>query len=148
MNKEEDRFINASYTREDFYKYEQVFKNIKDTGCTAFKINSSKGPILEGLYDVALRKGDMIVVGATSLDTMYDNVEEPYLSKRKEFIEGVFVQVYREWYGDLGEQLKIELSELYPDITYMCMAYDTVSTFKNAIIYLIEKERIMSLMIN
>lgn len=37
----------------------------------------------------------------------------------------------------LGEQLYIEMSALFPDVTNMCLTYDTVSVVKEAINYLI-----------
>ena len=64
-------------------------------------------------------------------------VEKPYFTKRKELIEGTLVTSYREWVGALGSTLQKEFSNKYVEIGYMCMTYDTVSVFKEAIKYVL-----------
>jgi sulfur transfer protein SufE len=44
---------------------------------------------------------------------------------------------YREYIGDYGNEIKNELLQMFPDVTYMCMTFDTVSVIKEAIIYLL-----------
>ena len=139
INDESSRFIDHSYTRENFTLYEDVFKKIKDTYCTVFIILiPNLGMVLEALYDVGLRKGDFITAtfDANSINILV-GVENPYFNKRKELIEGSLLTSYREWVGTLGSTLQKELSMRYIEIGYMCMTYDTVSVFKEAIKYVL-----------
>ena len=138
VNDEDSRFVDYKYTRDNFTVYEALFKRIKNTYCTAFYILTLYPEyILEALYDVGLRKGDFVFFHDSSLVSYLTNLEEPYLTKRKELIQGTLVFSYREWVGPLGSALQKELSEKYSELTYMCMTYDTVSVFKEAIKYVL-----------
>ena len=70
---------------------------------------------------------------------MLSGVEEKYLIKRQELLLDCFAVTYREFLGDLGATLLQELSAIFSSTTSMCLAYDTVSVIKEAIIFTIAK---------
>ena len=66
------------------------------------------------------------------------DVEEPHYLKRKEFIGGYFIVGFKEWYGDYGEQIESELSQIYSDTSNMCYTFDTVFLLKTSLNYVLE----------
>jgi hypothetical protein len=137
-NNEENRFINYYYKRENFTEYEKVFKEIRKTRCTVFAIVTHfKDMVLEALYDVGYRAGEIIYLTDSSSVNYLEGVQEPYLSKRIELTPGALIFSYREFVGTLGQIIKQELLEKYEELAYMCMTFDTVSVFKESINYLI-----------
>ncbi|OMJ68141.1 hypothetical protein SteCoe_34492 [Stentor coeruleus] len=140
VNDKNKRILPQNYTRADFEKYKGHFQALKDTNCRVVAIFASdRGLIWEGLYDVGLRRGDIILIGESAIFSFLSGVEDEYLKKREALADGALVYKYREWIGDLGEKLKSEISSLFPEISYMCMTYDTVSTVKESIIYILNK---------
>ncbi|OMJ81106.1 hypothetical protein SteCoe_18519 [Stentor coeruleus] len=138
INDENHMHIQSNYTREDFDKYIEFFYYIKNTRCTVFFLAVYYNEmVIEALYDVGLRKGDFFFMLAANVVEFLDGIEEPYATKRRELIEGSLVMSYKEYVGDLGQEIQKELSEKYEDISFMCMTYDTVSVVKEAIKYLL-----------
>ena len=95
--------------------------------------------VLEALYDVGYRSGEILFMADTGSLSILLGIPEPYATKRLELIKGSLVFSYREYVGDFGEIIKNEIQQLYKEITYMCLTFDTVSVFKNSINYLIGK---------
>ena len=139
MNTEENRFLPRGYTRNDFEKYKSIFQHVKDTLCNLYFISFIGRPemVLEGLYDIGLRKGDFIMIGDNTITNTLKGVEEPYYSKRKELLDGLLISVFKEYVGELGQEINAHLSTIFPDTTYMCLTYDSFSVVKEAIIYLL-----------
>ena len=137
-NPSDKQIFPANYTREDFETYRSYFQAAKDTRCRYFIIAAvDRGLIIEGLYDVGLRKGDFVYITDPTVFSVLSGVEEQYLIKRQELLLDSFAVTYREFAGDLGETLAEEMGAIFPSISYMCLAYDTVSVIKEAIIYTI-----------
>ncbi|OMJ86675.1 hypothetical protein SteCoe_11759 [Stentor coeruleus] len=139
-NSEDKRIFPKNYTRDDFEKYKSFFLEAKNNRCRIFFIYSINfGYILEGLYDVGLRKGDVVIISAdgTVIDAINTDIEEKYLKKRVELIEQTFVHSYKGWTGELGERLYKEISKRILAVTYMCMTYDAVTVAKESVKYLI-----------
>lgn len=140
VNDQSKRILPQNYTRDDFEKYKGHFQAVKDSRCRVIAIFASdRGLIWEGLYDVGLRRGDIILIGESAIFSFLSGIEDKYLRKREALVDGALVYKYREWIGELGESLKSEMSSLFPEISYMCMTYDTVSTVKESIIYILNK---------
>lgn len=139
INPEPLRIFPSNYTIEDFDQYKSYFQYVKDSKCRLIHIISSiSGEIIEGLYDIGLRKGDIIIMGSWQLYyTLYDNIPESRLNKRKELLEGALLTSFYEYQTELGKQVQTELSELYSDIKFLCITYDTFLVVKNAIQHLI-----------
>ncbi|OMJ70463.1 hypothetical protein SteCoe_31559 [Stentor coeruleus] len=138
INDDDHMFIPYNYTRLDFEKYYELFKYLKDTRCTVvFFLAYDLGMVIEAFYDAGFRKGGFIYVTDSGALHILDGIEEPYASKRKEIVEGSLILSYREYVGDYGKEIQKELLEMYSEITYMCMTFDTVSVVKEAIIYLL-----------
>ena len=140
LNPTDKQVLPSNYTRDDFETYRSYFQAAKDTRCRYFIIVAiDRGLIIEGLYDIGLRRGDFVYVTDPTVLSVLSGVEEQYLIKRQELLLDCFAVTYREFAGDLGETIAEELSAIFPSIAYMCMAYDSVSVIKEAIIYTISK---------
>ena len=140
LNPTDKQVLPSNYTREDFEKYRSYFQAAKDTRCRYFIITAiDRGLILEGLYDIGLRRGDFVYITDPSVLSVLSGVEEKYLIKRQELLLDCFAVTYMEFVGDLGATLKAELSAIFPSTTYMCLSYDTISVIKEAIIFTIAK---------
>ncbi|OMJ65933.1 hypothetical protein SteCoe_37407 [Stentor coeruleus] len=140
-NSEDKRIIPKNYTRKDFEKYRSYFEEAKNNRCRVYFIYALNFDyILEGLYDVGLRKGDVIIISSdiSSIDAANADIEEQYMNKRAELIEGTFVISYKEWNGELGKQLYKEMSAKFQSVSRMCMTYDAVTVAKETIKYLIQ----------
>jgi Receptor family ligand binding region len=142
VNPVDKRIFPWNYTRDDFENYKSYFQAAKDTGCRIFIINfygSYLGYIWEGLYDIGFRRGDIVFINDPFVFSYLQGEEEQYLLKRKELLYGSLVYIYKEYSGDLGLQIKSELSARYDDILFMCMCYDTFSTIKEAVNYILDR---------
>ena len=139
INPDNLRVFPSNYTRDQFEEYKAYFQYVKKSRCRVFYIFSSvTSYIIEGLYDIGLRKGDIILIGESSLiSILEEDIDIKYIRKRSELIVGSLIVGYKEWEGKLGEQLKNELLKFFNDVSYMCLTYDTVSVVKNAIMHLI-----------
>ncbi|OMJ70464.1 hypothetical protein SteCoe_31560 [Stentor coeruleus] len=138
INDEDHMYIQYNYTRTDYNKYIKIFQYLKETRCTVYFISVYfLDMAIEALYDIGLRKGDFVYITDSGAVSYLDGIEEPYATKRRELIQGALVLSYREYVGDYGETIKKELLQMYNEITYMCMTFDTVSVIKEAIIYLL-----------
>ena len=141
LNPREKQVFPWNYTRDDFEQYRNYFEAAKENRCRVFAILAyDRGLIWEGLYDVGIRKGDFVQIGASAiLAYLNSDLEEKFLRKRKEIIEFSFVIAYREWIGDIGEMVYFNLSKLYSDTSYMCFSYDTFQVVKEAIKFIMTK---------
>ena len=139
MNTVENRYLPATYTRDDYSKYKSIFQHVKDTLCNLYIITLFEFPamILEGLYDIGLRQGEFLTFGDITFGRVLAGIEEPYYSKRKELINGQLILDFREYVGELGQEINAYLSAIFPQTTFMCLTYDSVSIVKEAIIYLL-----------
>ena len=89
VNDESFRFIHYYYTRENFTEFEHIFRRIYQTRCTIMLIVVvNREMVLEALYDVGYRSGEVVVAHDTSVMNYLSGISEPYLSKRIEMISG------------------------------------------------------------
>ena len=138
VNPEDKRVLPFNYTRNDFEKYQSYFTAVKKTKCRIIIVLSIlSGLIWEGLYDVGLRKGEVVIITDLGFTNYMAEAEEKYLVKSREIIEGMFVFAYKEWNGELGESLKKVFSEMYSNINYLCLCYDSFLVVKQAIKYML-----------
>lgn len=139
-NPVEKRIFPKNYTRDDFDKYKTLFEEAKNNLCRIFFIYAINfGDILEGLYDIGLRKGDIVILTADStvINSVNEDIDEKYLVKRCEFIEDTYFHNYKGWNGVLGQELYDEISARISPINNICMSYDTVTVAKESVKYLI-----------
>ena len=132
-------FFAQNYTRDQFDEYKEYFEFAKKSRCRIFLILSTvTSYIIEGLYDIGLRKGDFILVSEPRIfDSLKENIENKFMKKRTELLEGSLVIGYKEWEGKLGEILQKEMSELFSEISNMCVTYDSLVVVKNALMHLL-----------
>ena len=133
------RIFRSNYTRDDFEQYKEFFQFAKRSKCRIFFFSATNTKfIIEGLYDIGLRKGDLIMITDGSVnDILREDIEEKYMKKRTELLVGSLLYAFVEWEGELGKILKNEMSGMFDDISFMCLTYDTVSVVKNSIEHLI-----------
>ena len=138
---DKDQMIPENYTREDFEEYKHFFENIRDTKCRIILLLvENSGMILEGLYDVGLRKDDVIIVGNLHLHfDLKNHIDEKYFLKRREIFEGAMLISLVEFEGEYGKKVKSELKKKYNRVFGMCLCYDAFITVDNSIKYLISK---------
>jgi Receptor family ligand binding region len=139
-NPVDKRIFPWNYTRNDFEKYKSYFQAAKDTRCRLYVVTTyDRGAILEGLYDIGLRSGDIILMTDPTVMQYLIGEEYQYLLKRKELLLGALIVSYKEYNGNLGLKIKKELSAIYNDTSNMCYFYDTFSTIKEAINYMLSR---------
>ena len=141
VNTEETRFIPESYTRDDFENYKQLFAQIKSLQCRILLLLlTDPGFIFEALYDIGLRKGDLIVVANTRIHfTLLSSVPKNYQAKREEIYTGALISNNIEYEGEYGQLIEKELRKKNKLIINMCMTYDGFKTISNSAKYLILK---------
>lgn len=140
VNPVNKRIFPMNYTKDDFEQYRDYFQEAKDTNCMTFYImHQNKAAILEGMYDIGLRKKDVIAV--LDAGTLYglNTLEQESILKVEEFLEGALVYAYKEWSGELGVKLKAEMSPMFPKLIYICMVYDSFNMIKESIIYALSR---------
>ena len=141
VNPEESRFIPETYTRDDFERYKHLFNQIKNSLCRIFVIRiADPGFIFEALYDIGLRKGDLIVVGCNHIHfSLLENSETNFFLKRQEIYAGALISNHVEFEGDFGQSIEKELKKKYKVIMNMCLTYDGFKTISNSVKYLISR---------
>ena len=139
-NPENLRLFPDTLTRSDLKNFTNYFEFAKNSKCRIYLLwTPFSALILEALYDIGLRKEDVIVFsGISILTSMSEVVEAKYTKKRHEFLPGMNIFTYKEWIGELGELLYYEISsKITSDTTYLCMTYDAISVFKYSINHLL-----------
>lgn len=140
VNPEEFRLFPETLSREQLADYKEYFEFAKSSKCRIYLLATPfSGMLLEGLYDVGLRKEDVIVYAGTSIYySMSEVTESKYKEKRQEFLVGINIFTYKEWIGELGEKLYGEITSIIPyEPTYLCITYDSVSVLKYSINHLL-----------
>ncbi|CAG9328023.1 unnamed protein product [Blepharisma stoltei] len=87
--------------------------------------------VIEALYDLGMRKGDIFLIVGDGTVSIYDMDEkqigaESY-AKRIEIMDGLIYISFLAFYGDIGKRVKASLLEKYGlAYDYMCLFYDAV----------------------
>jgi hypothetical protein len=140
VNPPDKRLLPANYTKDKFDKYKSYFQAAKDTNCRVYIItNQDHLAIYQGLYDIGLRRGDVVGFIQASALQIYSTLNTEDALKVAEFMPGSLIYSFREWVGALGQEIGTELSKMYSSILYMCLTYDQVSVVKEAIIYMLAR---------
>ena len=141
INDEKHRIIPANYTRDDFENYRYVFEYIRDTKCATIVFNHpNSGYLAEGLYDVGLRKGDVVIIGGGNLYySLLEDIDEKYMKKRREILSSAWFGTPTEYEGELGDFLEQDFKRKHNIIMIMCLAYDSFATIANSVKYNIYK---------
>ena len=140
VNTDDFRLFPETLSREDLKNFTDYFEFAKNSKCRIYFLwTPFSAMILEGLYDVGLRKEDVIIFsGVLIFDSMSEVVEDKYKIKRHEFLPGMNIFTYKEWVGELGEQLYSEIStNTNSETNYLCITYDSISVFKYSINHLL-----------
>ncbi|CAG9331596.1 unnamed protein product [Blepharisma stoltei] len=110
-NNEEKRMLPGNYERSQFDDYKYVFQEIRDTAVRifiSFQTANSNYESIEGLYDVGLRKGNIVIVlpSKTGGQAIIQNYESKYLPKLLELLCGSISVSTVEYIGDFGMKIK------------------------------------------
>lgn len=111
LNSEEDRIINAVTSSSQLPIYYDRIRLAIDTGCNLMLLPmSDPSPFfwIEGLYDVGVRRGDLVVIffSITGLDAL--NSTGGNYTKRAELMHGSFIVYNAAWVGEYGQSVKQE----------------------------------------
>ena len=123
----------------DMYRY--VFEYIRDTKCAIIVFNHpDSGYLAEGLHDVGLRKGDVVIIGSGNLYySLLEDIDEKYMKKRREILSGVLCSTPSEYEGELGNILMQEFKKKFHIVMTMGLTYDSFATIANLVKYTIIK---------
>mmetsp|Transcript_24036 Transcript_24036/g.23794 ORF Transcript_24036/g.23794 Transcript_24036/m.23794 type:complete len:141 (-) Transcript_24036:385-807(-) len=97
--------------------------------------------VLEMLYDLGMRKGDMLIF-ATYLDMLtIIGGNDTYLYKRLEVGVPMFRMIQQNWVGEIGEKAKAKVMATYKEPTnaFTCPYYDGVYLLAHALDYMINR---------
>ena len=91
--------------------------------------------ILEALYDIGLRKGDIIIINSGSYtNSAFFSEDEELRKKREEIGLYMFGTTPATWVGETGENTLKTLNELYTNNnSWACYFYDILYAFAYAI---------------
>ena len=124
-----------NFSSSDIPEYKEYFDFALESRCRLYMILSSNpGPILEGLYDADIRKGEFMTLWhGDFINSQLLNSSEPHFYKIKELIQGTILFTVKEWEGNLGKKLKRDLTSLHIYPNNMCSTYDSFSVIHNSI---------------
>ena len=133
--------IQSNYTRDDFEDYKDLFEFIRDSKCRLLLIIiTNPGMILEALYDVGLRKGEIIILGNFYLySSLLDDIDEGFMMKRREIFNGAMLTTQIEYEGEYGRKVEQVLKAKYGNVINMCLTHDALLTVTHSIQYIIAK---------
>ena len=140
-NPEGMRVFPKNYTRDDFEQYREIFHFAKESRCRIFHLLITKnGDIIEGLYDIGIKKGDAIIMGSLNIyNFLLEDIETKYLKKRQFILTSALLTSIQEYKGDYGKTIKSELEFKYGTSKFLCLTFDTISVLQNAFNYMILK---------
>ncbi|CAG9313271.1 unnamed protein product [Blepharisma stoltei] len=106
-NDENKRMLPQNYARTNFDTYKYVFDAIKATKVRifiSFQTANANYQSIEGLYDVGLRKGDLVIVLAskTGGQSVVTNYPQQYVPKVTELLSGSISVSAVEYIGEFG----------------------------------------------
>ena len=141
LNPPEFRYLPKNYTRNDFENFKHIFKYVKDSLCRIILILfEDPGYFLEGLYDIGLRKGEVLIISnINSYFTLMGDEEERFMSKRKEIFSGALIGNPTEFEGEFGSLIEQQLKNKYSPVINMCLTFDGFLAISNSINYLLSK---------
>ncbi|CAG9322183.1 unnamed protein product [Blepharisma stoltei] len=145
LNNETSRIIKNGYDKADFETYKPLFESIKNTKGRIFIMlidPPSVYYVIEGLYDVGIRRGDAIMMFSIKVSFEIALETDPQAKlKLAELMYGSFAVFQDEWVGDYGLYLKDLYVRLMNSVdpVYKCFAYDSMMTVLNAIKFSIAK---------
>ena len=139
LNPDSLRFFPSNYSISDFASYTSHFSFALQSRCRLYMILSSNPiPILEGLYKIGLRQGDIITLWYKALVSSSILSQSSLLPTHiKSLLTSSLLVTFQEWETSLGRSLKKVLKTKYKDPSCMCATYDSFTVIHNSIKYLI-----------
>ena len=137
------RHLPELYMRENFEDHKEVFQEVAFTKARVVIVGFASPydyHVFEGLYDIGLRKGDIVgVLAQKTGGNLAAETQEAQL-KRQEMLVGSLSLQQSEWVGSYGEELEKGVKELYGDFTaYKCYAFDASMLINYSIDFMIAR---------
>lgn len=141
VNDLEKRMLPAGYNKEMFEEYKSYFQEIFDKGVRPILLIGDSTEIFnmaEGLYDIKLRRGDVIVFVTLLLaGNINALVPGEFKDKVEEIMFGSASTSGVEWVGDYGQVIKTEIQQAFGlPVSYRCFSFDAMMLGIHAIDFL------------
>lgn len=129
MNDVDHRIIGLNYDRSHFDLEKETFQHCADTGARIYAFLCSVPDqfyIVEGLYDIGLRRGDVQIISQAITGANIFASETPEnAAKREELMMGSLGCYTAEWIGDYGKEMEQLLIEFFGSFTsFKCVSFD------------------------
>ncbi|CAG9335124.1 unnamed protein product [Blepharisma stoltei] len=117
-NGENERILPANYDRTQFSNYKHIFQAIKNTNVKifiSFQTANSNYQSIEGLYDIGLRKGNLVIIlpSKTGGQAIIQNYAQAYLPKLLELLTGSISVGTIEYIGEFGLKIKKAMTDYW-----------------------------------
>ncbi|OMJ80934.1 hypothetical protein SteCoe_18695 [Stentor coeruleus] len=129
LNVNDNITIPYLYTRDQFENYRGTFQACYDSGARIFISllpSSDYLHVVEGLYDVGFRRGDLQALStiATGGNICGGELDE-HCIKRKELLIGALGVYNAEWIGDYGKEMEQRFIKAFDSFTaFQCTSFD------------------------
>lgn len=129
LNGDENITFPYLYTRDQFENFRSTFQSCYDSGARiliALLASPDYFHIIEGLYDVGFRKGDLQVLSSTVTGgNICGSESDEHCLKRKELLVGALGTYGAEWIGDYGKEMEQMFIIAFDSFTaFQCTAFD------------------------
>ncbi|CAG9309850.1 unnamed protein product [Blepharisma stoltei] len=148
VNPESERIIKANYRHSDFSEYKQVMKNIINQKVRIFYLNLTPPScfyFIEDLYDLGLRRGDVIFLAPQRAAYQLLNEKDPnQLRKLNELFYGGLTVDQVEWLGSFGAEVKENFLNIYHSSpNFKCLSFDAAMLLFNGLKYTIQQGQLV-----
>lgn len=140
------RVIGYNYDRSSFDIYKDVFQGVIDSKARVVVMLISNPDYLhvcEGLYDLGLRRGDIIPIFFTRTGgvQIFANEDTKNVIKRKEIIQGSFSVYGFEYIGHYGLEIEQKIADAFGEqhTSYKCFSFDAFMLAANGIDFSINR---------
>lgn len=136
-NPDHYRIFPTNYSRTDFNQYKDFFEFALLSRCRIFYLLiSNNGDIIEGLYDIGIKKGDAIIIGNLNIyKFLLEDIPTKYMKKRQEMLSSSILTSINEYVGEFGQEIKLEIEEKYNTTKFLCYAFDSILLLENTFNY-------------
>jgi Receptor family ligand binding region len=138
------RMLPGGYNSSMFNDYKYVFQEIYDKGVRVAFVLADYPDIFyiaEGLYDIGLRKGDLLALSTNLLSSYVNGLPDgEFKDKVVEILYGTLSSAGEEWIGEYGKAVKSEFIAQFGEPTEnRCYSFDAMMLGVNALEYMVDR---------
>ncbi|CAG9332923.1 unnamed protein product [Blepharisma stoltei] len=143
-NPESSRVIPPNLDRDGVKEYSYLLQEIIDSQAR-FLVSILQYPtpyyIFEELYDLGLRKGDLVIFTTVSDMTTFSQYDGEFRNKIYEIAIPIITIYGQSWVGSLGKKALSRISEAYDGLinSYSCVYFDSVLLISYALDFMINR---------